>query len=290
MGHDVVATYRDDAGKGRLKRALTGVKRGDVSFIECDFSRLRSVAEAAEQIRGLGLTSAEALILNAGIYPSARLRRTDDRVEETLAINVLGQFMLFRELEWALPPQSRIITLASQAHRARSGWFGANGPLILPPAKLFASNPEDSKLLFRWMRSPGMRYATSKLYCVQLAYEINRRFPELYGFTVDPGIVANTKIYRNYPAIVRGAYWAATPVMERLGGALTAQQAGEDLAWVAVSDEAIELAGEYVFRRRPRISSPESYNLALSGEVWKACMRLSENRISASTRGRQRNS
>lgn len=288
-GYDIIATYRDDAGKRRLQTALSGIPSACVHFAHCDFSRLRSVAEAAEQIRNLPIGDVRALVLNAGTYSSGRFSRSADRVEETLAVNVLGQFMLFRELEWMLPRDARVITLASQAHRIRSGWLGASGPSILPPSQLFASDPCDSRLLFRWMHSPSMRYATSKLYCVQLAYEINRR-TTFSGYAVDPGIVASTKICRNYPRVLRGAYWAASPVMEKLGTALSPQQAGDDLAWVAVSDEAEGLAGEYIYRRKARVSSPESYNLELSGEVWKTCMRLTENRVSAPTRGRQRNS
>lgn len=287
-GYNLILPVRDLKIGQQLRHEFGQVK---VDFVECDLADMSSVAAAGCDIRVLvsGGTALKAIIFNAGIYPGAQLRTTADRIEETLAVNVLSQFLLYRELEWVMSTNTRIITLGSEAHRLKSGWLGKKGPEITDPATLFEPNPQGK--LNRFEKNPQARYATSKLFCIQLAYQIQRRGRArgITGFAVDPGMVTGTRIFRNYPVAIRSAYQVAAPVIKGSATKMSALSAGKDLAWVAVDKGAEALAGKYISHRQAVASSPESYNLELSDAVWRACMRLTENHVSAQTRGRQRN-
>ncbi|MER7722390.1 oxidoreductase [Streptomyces sp. NPDC096323] len=104
--------------RGRAAAARIG---GSTEVVHLDLTSLDSVREAAEGVRGR-YERLDLLVNNAGVmFPS--YRRTEDGFEAHFGVNHLGHFALtglLLDLMTALPG-SRIVTVASLAHRAGLG-------------------------------------------------------------------------------------------------------------------------------------------------------------------------
>ncbi|MFI1719243.1 oxidoreductase [Streptomyces litmocidini] len=106
------------AGRGRAAAARIG---GSTEVVQLDLASLDSVREAAARVRGRH-ERLDLLVNNAGVmFPS--YRRTEDGFEAHFGVNHLGHFALtglLLDLMTAVPG-SRIVTVASLAHRAGLG-------------------------------------------------------------------------------------------------------------------------------------------------------------------------
>lgn len=148
-GARVLMACRDTARAESVRAALPHPDRAEV--VELDLSDLDSVRSAGERLAGLG---PDVLINNAGVMNIPRARTVQGH-EMQFGVNVLGHFALTRHLEPVLT--DRVVWLGSLMHR-----FGS-------------VDPDD----LDWTRrtySPMPVYAASKLACVMLAYEQQRRF------------------------------------------------------------------------------------------------------------------
>jgi NAD(P)-dependent dehydrogenase (short-subunit alcohol dehydrogenase family) len=208
----------------------------------------------------------DVIVCNAGLQVVDGIRRSRDGLELTMATNVVGHVAMLEPLLGHLRPGSRILTLGSETHRGGLRAFG------FPPA--------------RWTGMPALlepppgapdgagagrvRYSTSKLACIALAYEIDRRWSDrgVRAACFDPGLMPETGLARQYPASVRATYAALTPVLVRVPGAARVAVSAENLAWLASDPAAEGLMGSYVSGRRARRSSDLSYRNGLGAEVW----------------------
>jgi len=120
-GYRVIATARSrERGEAALADWKREMQDGKVELVLCDLSNLDSVREAAREIEQR-VDRIDVLVNNAGgIIGEHKL--TKEGVEETLAGNHLGPFVLTRALlpllERSAP--SRIVNVASDAHRSVS--------------------------------------------------------------------------------------------------------------------------------------------------------------------------
>ena len=119
-----------------------------------------------------------------------------------------------------------------------------------------------------------MRYSTSKLACIVLAYELDARWKDrgVRAVCFDPGLMPATGLAREYPPAIRAVYAGLTPLLVRLPGAKRVQDSAEDLAWLASSPEAEPLMGSYVGGRHAQKSSALSYTDGLGAQVWDTCL------------------
>jgi protochlorophyllide reductase len=116
-----------------------------------------------------------------------------------------------------------------------------------------------------------VRYATSKLANLYLAYELARRSDprKLTVNAFDPGLMPETGLDREYPALVRAAYQGASPLLVRLlPGAQSVARSSADLAWLATSPDVENTTGTYFSGRRARSSSPESHDRQRAQQLW----------------------
>ncbi|MEU1228971.1 oxidoreductase [Streptomyces sp. NPDC005828] len=120
-GAHVVLACRD-VGRGRAAAARIG---GGTEVVRLDLASLDSVREAAERVRGRH-GRLDLLVNNAGVmFPD--YRRTQDGFEAHFGVNHLGHFALtglLIDLMTAVPG-SRVVTVASLAHRAGFGALDA---------------------------------------------------------------------------------------------------------------------------------------------------------------------
>jgi NAD(P)-dependent dehydrogenase (short-subunit alcohol dehydrogenase family) len=111
-------------GRGRAAAARIG---GSTEVVRLDLASLDSVREAAARVRGRH-ERLDLLVNNAGVMFPA-YRRTEDGFEAHFGVNHLGHFALtglLLDLMTAVP-DSRIVTVASLAHRAGLGVLDEDG-------------------------------------------------------------------------------------------------------------------------------------------------------------------
>lgn len=173
-GARVVMACRDTARAELAREGLSQSERAEV--VELDLADLDSVRAAGEV---LATREPDVLINNAGIM-NVPLGRTAQGHEMQFGVNVLGHFALTRRLAPAL--SDRVVWLGSIMHR-----FGS-------------INLDD----LDWTRRryiPMTAYAASKLACVMLAYEQQRRLDatgsQLKAVAAHPGYSATNLQYHS---------------------------------------------------------------------------------------------
>lgn len=173
-GARVLMPCRDTARAEAARAGLAHPDRAEV--VELDLADLDSVRAAG---RTLAAGGADVLINNAGVMNIPRGRTVQDH-EMQFGVNVLGHFALTEQLTPVLT--DRVVWLGSIMHK-----FGS-------------VDPDD----LDWTRrkySPMPVYAASKLACIMLAYEQQRRFEaagsELRAVAAHPGYSATNLQYHS---------------------------------------------------------------------------------------------
>ena len=97
-----------------------------------------------------------------------------------------------------------MIFLGSQTHRGGPSAWGFPAARWSEPARLF--DPAEGAATTG--RAGRIRYATSKLACILLAYGLERREGRagIHAMAFDPGLMPQTGLARHYPASVQRAY------------------------------------------------------------------------------------
>ena len=155
----------------------TSLPQAKVTYLLADLASQPQVRRLAEEIKKTltesGSDRLDVLVNNAGVYME-KMVLTEDGIETTFAVNYLAAFLLTHELlDWLRRAHGRVLTTSSYSHRTT--------PLCL------------TRITHPWPHIGLMAYKRSKLCNVLFTYELNRRYPDLTAFAVDPGLV-NTGI------------------------------------------------------------------------------------------------
>src|SRR5947209_6105989 len=187
----------------------------------------------------------EVLTNNAGALFSTR-RETAEGFERTFALNHLAPFLLTNLLRERLAG-GRVVTTASDAH--------AGGLLDLEDLQSMSS--------YAAMRV----YGTTKLCNVLFTRELARRAPELRANCFHPGIV------RTGFAKEEGGIWK---LLTTLGAPFFRSPArgARSLVWLALSEEAGALSGEYVEDEKVRSPSAQAQDGSLAAALWERSAEL----------------
>jgi len=182
----------------------------------------------------------DVLANNAGAMFASR-HETSEGNEQTLALNHLAPFLLTNLLRDRLSG-GRVVTTSSDAHTA--------GRLDL-----------DDLQSARTYSAPRV-YGVSKLCNILFTRELARRAPELHANCFHPGVV-RTGFGKN-----EGGLWK---VLVTLGGPFfrSPERGARSLVWLATSDEASDLTGEYVVDEKVRTPSAAARNDALAEGLWE---------------------
>ena len=159
----------------------------------------------------------DVLANNAGALFASR-KQTSEGFEQTFALNHLAPFLLTNLLRDRLDG-GRVVTTASDAHTA--------GHLDLDDLQ--------SERSYAAMRV----YSTSKLCNILFTRELARRAPELHANCFHPGVV-RTGFGKNDNGIWKILTTLGAPFFR------SPQRGARSLVWLALSDEAAPLTGEYV--------------------------------------------
>jgi WW domain-containing oxidoreductase len=173
-GAHVMVGCRDAAKAADVCARIQGLHAGArVSELVLDLASFDSVRAAASRVQAV-----DTLIFNAGLFAGS-YKTTADGIESTVGVCHFGHFLLFTLLRPKLAPDSRVVSVASEAHR-------------FPPTLALDKLPLEARN-FR----PLVAYGQAKLCNVLFTNELARRDPQLGAYSLHPGSMIGTAIFRD---------------------------------------------------------------------------------------------
>jgi len=240
-GVEVALVGRDPERVEELAREARATGGGaQVHEHVADLMLMADVGALADEVRER-YEHIDVLANNAGALFASR-KETSEGFEQTFALNHLAPFLLTSLLRDRLEG-GRVVTTASDAHKDL-------GDL-------------QSEKSYSAMRV----YGTSKLCNILFTRELARRAPELHANCFHPGVV-RTGFGKNENGIWR--------VLTTLGGPFfrSPQRGARSLVWLAVSDRAGALTGEYVQDEKVLAPSAQAQDETLAEGLWERSAQL----------------
>jgi NAD(P)-dependent dehydrogenase (short-subunit alcohol dehydrogenase family) len=209
-----------------------------------DLTLMSEVRKLAEELRS-SYDHIDVLANNAGALFASR-KETSEGFERTFALNHLAPFLLTNLLRDRLAG-GRVVTTASDAHE--------QGRLDLDDLQ--------SENSYAAMRV----YGTTKLCNILFTRELAKRAPELCANCFHPGVV-RTGFGKN-----EGGIWK---VLTTIGGPFfrSPERGARSLVWLALSDEAAELDGEYIEDEMVLTPSQQARDDTLARGLWERSAEL----------------
>ncbi len=209
-----------------------------------DLMLMAEVRALAEEVRER-YERIDVLANNAGALFASR-RVTAEGFEQTFALNHLAPFLLTNLLRDRLEG-GRVVTTASDAHKS--------GLLDLEDLQ--------SEKSYSAMRV----YGTSKLCNILFTRELAKRTPELYANCFHPGVV-RTGFGKNENGIWKVLTTLGAPFFR------SPSRGARSLVWLATSEAAAALTGEYVQDERVLAPSAQAQDDALAEGLWERSAQL----------------
>ena len=256
-------------GIGRAAAIELARRRAEVALVGRDPERVRLVAEEAAAAGGggrvhghvadLALMSnvraladeirdryehVDVLANNAGALFASR-KETPEGFEQTFALNHLAPFLLTNLLRDRLVG-GRVVTTASDAHK--SGRLDLDD---LQSEKSYSARV----------------YGTSKLCNILFTRELARRAPELHANCFHPGVV-RTGFAKNETGIWKVVATLGAPFFR------SPERGARSLVWLALSDDAAALTGEYIEDEKVVAPSAQAQDDSLARSLWDQSARL----------------
>jgi retinol dehydrogenase 12 len=209
-----------------------------------DLTLMADVRALAEEVDGR-YEQIDVLANNAGALFGSH-GQTSEGFERTFALNHLAPFLLTNLLLNRLNG-GRVVTTASDAHKT--------GRLDLDDLQ--------SEKSYAAMRV----YGTSKLCNILFTRELAKRAPQLHANCFHPGVV-RTGFGKNENGIWR--------VLTTLGGPFfrSPQRGARSLVWLAVSEQATSLDGEYVVDEKVATPNAQARDETLAEGLWERSAEL----------------
>jgi len=208
-----------------------------------DLALMSDVRTLAEQVRERH-PQIDVLVNNAGAMFTSR-KLTSEGFEQTIALDHLSPFLLTNLLLDRLSG-GRVVTTSSDAHKA--------GRLDLEDLQAESYS--------------AMRvYGTAKLCNILFTRELARRAPELRANCFHPGVV-RTGFGKNDGGFMK--------VLTTLGGPFlrSPQRGARSLVWLALSEQAAGLTGEYVVDEKVTAPSAQAQDDSLAEALWEQSAQL----------------
>ncbi|HSZ12805.1 MAG TPA: SDR family oxidoreductase [Solirubrobacteraceae bacterium] len=209
-----------------------------------DLALMEQVRALADEVRGR-YERIDVLANNAGALFSTR-KETAEGFERTFALNHLAPFLLTNLLRDRLSG-GRVVTTASDAH--------GSGRLDLDDLQSTSG--------YAAMRV----YGTSKLCNILFTRELAKRAPELHANCFHPGVV-RTGFGKNENGIWKVLTTLGAPFFR------SPQRGARSLVWLATSEQAAPLTGEYVQDEKVIAPSAAAQDPALAEGLWERSAEL----------------
>jgi NAD(P)-dependent dehydrogenase (short-subunit alcohol dehydrogenase family) len=218
-------------------------------FISADLSSQAEVRRLGRDVRAR-YPHLDVLINNAGSFFHKR-QLSADGIEMTWALNVLGPFLLTRQLLPSLKDSgcARVINVSSSVHRGGQIHF----------------DDLEGKRRYNRLRA----YSQSKLAIVLLTYELARRLEGtcVTANALDPGFVATGIISAS-----AGRFWRLFQTAANLF-AVSAEEGAQTGIHLASSAVA-PITGQYLKGGKPVRSGRRSYDRAAARRLWQICLEM----------------
>jgi NAD(P)-dependent dehydrogenase (short-subunit alcohol dehydrogenase family) len=244
QGADVALVGRDPERVDAVAEEAGAAGGGAIHRHVADLMLMAEVRRLADEVRSAH-PHIDVLANNAGALFATR-KETAEGFERTFALNHLAPFLLTNLLRDRLDG-ARVVTTASDAHRS--------GRLDLDDLQ--------SERSYAAMRV----YGTTKLCNVLFTRELARRMPELHANCFHPGVV-RTGFGKSENGI-----WK---LMTTVGGPFfrSPERGARSLVWLALSDDAATLTGEYVEDEKVVTPSEQARDDGLARQLWERSANL----------------
>ncbi len=209
-----------------------------------DLTLMADVRALAEEVGGR-YEHIDVLANNAGALFGSR-EETSEGLERTLALNHLAPFLLTNLLRGRMDG-GRVVTTASDAHKT--------GRLDLDDLQ--------SERSYSAMRV----YGTSKMCNILFTRELAKRAPELHANCFHPGVV-RTGFGKNENGLWKVLTTLGSPFFR------SPQRGARSLVWLAVSDDAAMLDGEYVVDEKVTNPNAQARDDTLAEGLWEHSAQL----------------
>lgn len=268
----IVIASRSDKSQSAASINNT-LKQSNTLFLPLNLASLADIRAFVQEWKTRDFPAIQILLLNAALQVPGPVTKTEDGIETTFAIAHVGHALLFHLLFPYLAPRARVVITSSGTHDPAKS-KGMPLPEYISAEELArASSPTASE--------PGRkRYVNSKLANVLWMYALHRRLnnispdkrPSVSAF--DPGLMPGTGLARDAGPFFRWVWYTAFPRMLPLLRWLidpnihTAEESGNNLAWVAGEAPDEEFSGSYFEGRTKIKSSVTSYEEEKQEDLW----------------------
>lgn len=247
-GATVVMLCRSEArGREALER-LTAGKDRKIELMLCDLGDYESIRSFAAQFKKK-FGKLDILVNNAGFISLDR-QETREGVERQFGINHLGHFLLTTELMELMGEGSRIVVVASGAHKAGKIHF------------------DDINLTRGY--NVVKAYGQSKLANVLFTREMARRLKDR-GITVNcchPGAVATNMGVNRETGFGKTITGLLRPFFQ------TPAEGARTAVFLATDESVKEITGEYFYKCKIAKSSKRSHDMEAAARLWELSERM----------------
>jgi NAD(P)-dependent dehydrogenase (short-subunit alcohol dehydrogenase family) len=259
MGATVIVAGRSEVKvQAVLDELRTATGHNEIYTAIGDLSHIAGIHALARQVTDR-FSRLDVLLNNAGgIFNKRQL--TEDRIEQTFALNHLSYFLLTHLLLDLLKASgaARIVNVSSDAHR--------------PIQRFDFDNIQGEKRYIGFVA-----YGQSKLANVMFTYALARRLASsgvtanvLHPGAVSTGFGTNNKSLLDQ-IMFRGFQIFAMPV----------EQGAQTSIYLASAPEVDGVSGKYFVKSRPVPSSPASYDEKAQERLWEVSERLTLTKVMA---------
>lgn len=247
-GNTVIMLCRDEKRGYEAYRKMLQDGNSRIYLILCDLGDDDSIRAFAREVKER-FGRLDILVNNAGFISLDR-QETKEGLERQFGINHIGHFLLTTELIDIMPPGTRIVNVASGAHK--SGKIHFDDINLLKGFNVFKA------------------YSQSKLANVLFTRELARRLAGK-GITVNcchPGAVATNM------GINRETGFGKTITSLLKPFFLTPEEGAETAVFLATDESVKEISGEYFYKCRIAKSSKRSRNMELAEKLYELSEKL----------------
>ena len=246
QGYTVIMLCRNKKRGEEALQDLLKIKKRDIQMMQCDLGCLEDIRRFTDEFKGL-YSNLQVLVNNAGVVSLDR-RVTSDGLEEQFGVNHIGHFLLTLRLLGMMKKGSRIVVVASGAHKVGKIHFDDY-------------NLEKGFSIIK-------AYSQSKLANILFARELADRIRSK-GITVNcchPGAVATSMGVDRATGFGKSITGLLKPIF------LTPEEGARTAIYLATSLEGARVTGKYFYR----CQISETSKAAKSRKLAKQLFELSE--------------
>ena len=236
-------------GETALQELLEKKDR-DIKMMQCDLGHMEDIRRFTDEFRSL-YTRLDVLVNNAGVISLDR-RETFDGLEEQFGVNHIGHFLLTLRLLDLMGQGSRIIVVASGAHKVGKIHF------------------EDHNLrnCFHVVKAYSQSKLANVLFTRELAVRVKAR-----GILVNcchPGAVATSMGIDR----ITGFGSSITGLLKHIF--LTPEEGAKTAIYLATSSEGGKVTGKYFYRCRMSATSKAAKSRKIAKQLFELSEKLTD--------------